>query len=88
MQPEEANTPASRIYLPVMMMYLDPSCRAQCHNEFAKRLSEFLDAVIDHRCHEKCLTIAAHVANEEYYKALNECKFLMSYEKERLHNVA
>ena len=27
MQPSEATTPARRIYLPIMMMYLDPRCQ-------------------------------------------------------------
>ncbi len=88
MQPEEASTPASRIYLPVMMMYLDPICREECHGEFAKRLTDFLEVVENQVCHQKCLTIAAHVANEEYYKALTECRFLMNYERDLLSYVA
>lgn len=88
MQPEEAKTPASRIYLPIMMMYLEPETRTKCHSEFASRLTEFLDVVIENKCHEKCLSIAAHVANEDYYKALAECRYLMNYEKERLNHVA
>lgn len=88
MQPEDATTPASRIYLPVMMMYLDPEQRHSCHAEFADRLTEFLDVVSDLDCKATCLTIAAQVANEDYYKALCNCRELMAYEKERLSNVA
>lgn len=88
LQAEDANTPASRIYLPVMMMYLDPSCRKECHTEFAHRLKDFLGAIEDRTCQQKCLTIAAHVANEDYYKALCECRYLINYEKERLSHVA
>ncbi len=88
MQAEEANTPAKRIYLPLMMMYLDPSCRKAMHTDFAERLSEFLDAVTASDAQQRCLAIAAHVANENYYKALGECRKLMAFEQTRLNAVA
>ncbi len=87
-QEEEANTPAKRVYLPIMLMYLEPDCRKECHGDFARRLSEFIEVVDDPECQTKCLSIAAHVANEDYYKALAECRHLMNYEKERLSHVA
>jgi len=88
MQAEEANTPAKRIYFPLMMMYLDPSCRKKMHADFAERLSDFLGAVTDAAAQQRCLAIAAHVANENYYKALGECRQLMAFEKTRLNAIA
>jgi hypothetical protein len=38
-QPEEANTPAKRIYFPIMMMYLDPAGANQFYDEFVMRLT-------------------------------------------------
>src|ERR1044071_4409561 len=38
MQAEEANTPARRIYFPVMMMYLEPAVAARYYDEFVQRL--------------------------------------------------
>src|SRR3954463_7208829 len=45
MQAEEANTPARRIYFPVMMMYLDESNAARYGDEFLRRLSEFMGVI-------------------------------------------
>src|SRR6476660_3599336 len=40
MQQDEANSPARRIYFPVMMMYLDESGAENYYHEFAQRLTE------------------------------------------------
>jgi len=88
MQAGEANTPAKRIYLPVMMMYLDPSSRQTFHGEFVLRLTQFLEVIEHLECQQKCLTIAAHIANEDYYKALSDCRYLIQYEKDALVHVA
>ena len=42
MQEEEANTPARRIYFPVMMMYLDEPNADRYYDEFVRRLTEFM----------------------------------------------
>ena len=44
LQFEDANTPAKRIYFPVMMMYLDEASAPKVYDEFALRLSEFMGA--------------------------------------------
>ena len=45
MQQEEANTPARRIYLPVMMMYLDEAGAQRYYDEFVLRLTEFMSVI-------------------------------------------
>ena len=45
MQPEGANTPARRIYLAIMMMYLDGEASEEPYNEFALRMTEFMGAI-------------------------------------------
>ena len=45
MQPEDANTPARRIYLAIMMMYLDGEASEEPYNEFALRMTEFMGAI-------------------------------------------
>ena len=39
MQPEDVNSPAKRVYFPVMMMYLDESAAPKVYDEFAMRLT-------------------------------------------------
>ncbi len=88
MQASEANTPAKRIYLPVMMMALDSAMRAKAYPEFEQRLLEFTGAVTDPAALADCLKVSAEVANENYYKALSHCRALIEFESKRLPDVA
>lgn len=88
MRAEEANTPARRVYLPVMMMALDESARKDLFDEFDRRLTEFAGAVNAPHALSLCLKISAAVANGTYYKALGFCRELIEFENERLNHVA
>ena len=88
MQPEDANTPGRRVYFPVMMMYLDETNAAQCHDEFVQRVGEFMGAVRNPDILADCIGISKHVMSKEYYKALMLCRKLIEYEDERLADVA
>lgn len=88
MQPEDAVTPARRIYFPMMMMYLDDAGAARYYDEFAKRLTEFMSAIRNPDVLADCVTISKHAMAREYYKALMLCRKLIEYEDERLGNVA
>lgn len=88
MRVEEATTPARRVYLPVMMMALDPLARKDAFAEFERRLTEFAGAVSDEAALSLCLRIAAAVANGAYYVALGHCRALIDFETERLSHVA
>lgn len=85
MQPEEANTPVRRIYLPIMMMYLDPEEHDRYYADFALRLTEFMGAIGDSSALASCLEISADVMNGAYYKALMICRKLFEFERERLN---
>jgi flagellar biosynthesis repressor protein FlbT len=88
MQVDQATTPSRRIYFPVMMMYLDQPGSDVYHEEFVKRLSEFMGAVRNPDILADCVNISRHVMTKEYYKALMLCRKLIEYEDERLGNVA
>lgn len=88
LQPADANTPAKRIYLPIMMMYLEPAVNNELQVEYELRLKQFADAVINVDALEICARLAAHVANSEFYKALTACRLLIEFEAERLTDVA
>jgi flagellar protein FlbT len=87
MQPEEANTPARRVYFPVMMMYLDEASAPKVYDEFALRLSEFMGATRNPDVLADCVAASRHVMAREYYKALMAARKLVDYE-EGLANVA
>ena len=88
MQPEDANTPARRIYLAIMMMYLEGETSHVPYNEFALRMTEFMGAIRNPDVLADCVAISKHTMAREYYKALMLCRKLIDYEDERLSNVA
>ena len=87
LQPEDANTPARRVYFPVMMMYLDEAAAAKVYDEFALRLSEFMGASRNPEILADCVAASRHVMARDYYKALMAARKLVEYE-EGLANVA
>ena len=88
MQAEDADTPARRIYFPVMMMYLDEAGAAKFYDEFVRRLNEFMGAIRNPDMLADCVAISNHAMAREYYKALMLCRKLIEYEDERLADVA
>ena len=88
MQPEDAATPARRIYFPMMMMYLDDAGANRYYDEFVQRLTEFIGVIRNPDVLADCVAISKHAMAREYYKALMLCRKLIDYEDERLGNVA
>ena len=84
MQPEEATTPAKRIYLPIMMMYLDPEGCDQYYDDFALRMTEFMGAIKNREALATCVEISRDVMSASYYRALMQCRKLFDFERERL----
>jgi flagellar protein FlbT len=87
MQPEEVQTPARRIYFPVMMMYLDENAAERYYDEFVRRLTEFMGVISNPSVLADCVNISKSCMAREYYKALMLCRKLIEYEDERLGNV-
>ncbi|MCR5880027.1 flagellar biosynthesis repressor FlbT [Phenylobacterium sp. J367] len=87
MQQEDANTPARRIYFPVMMMYLDEPGVARYYDEFVVRLTEFMGVIRNPEVLAECVQISKFCMEREWYKALMLCRKLIEYEDERLGNV-
>lgn len=85
MQFDEANTPARRIYLPIMLMYLQGQESPEQYNEFALRMTEFMGVVRVPTVLEECVNISREVMSGEYYKALTRCRKLMEFEAARLN---
>jgi flagellar biosynthesis repressor protein FlbT len=88
MQPADAKTPARRIYLPIMMMYLDNENGEQYYNDFALRMTEFMGAIRDRAVLASCVEISRDVMAGSHYKALMGCKKLFEFERERLNYVS
>jgi len=87
MQPDDASSPARRIYFPVMMMYLDEAAAEKFYDEFVRRLTEFMGVITNPSVLAECVNVSKHCMAREYYKALMSCRKLIEYEDERLGNV-
>jgi len=88
LQPEDAVTPAKRVYLPLMLMIMEQGATTAHFKEFDLRLKQFSNVVTDVDALQLCASIAVKVANGEYYKALSLCRSLIEFEKTRLPDVA
>jgi flagellar protein FlbT len=88
MQPEEATTPARRIYFPVMLMYLDQGENEDVFGEFARRLAEFMGAVRHPEVLAECVSVSRDVMAGDFYRALMRCRKIIAYEDERLGTAA
>jgi len=84
MLPEDAQSPARRIYFPVMLLYLGEGVVEDVYAEFAARLAEFMGAVRDPEILAECVGVSRDVMMAEYYRALMRCRKLITYESEKL----
>jgi flagellar protein FlbT len=84
MQVEDVNSPARRVYFPVMMMYLDEGDAGKYYDEFVRRMTEFMGAIRNPEMLTECVNISKHVLAREFYKSLMGCRKLIEYEEARI----
>ena len=83
MTPEQADTPAKRIYLAVQLMYTsrDPS---QHHETYFALMRDLVQAAPSAWGH--VVDVSNHILAGEMYKALKSAKALIAYEQELLEH--
>ena len=79
MTPEQADTPAKRIYLAVQLMYTARDPRPH-HEIYFKLMAEILAAAPSTWAHIEAVN--NHILTGDMYKALKEAARLIAYEKE------
>ncbi|MCK5576463.1 MAG: flagellar biosynthesis repressor FlbT [Sphingomonadales bacterium] len=84
MQEDEANTPARRIYFPIMLMYLESNLRStdEYYEQFVLRMTEFMNVVATPEIIDLCVQISKDVMANNFYKAVMNCKKLIAIEQE------
>lgn len=80
MRVEEATTPARRLYLACMMAYVDGEGRPAHQDSLVELIRDLLDALQSQAARNCLIIIAQKVACGEFYKALSDCRWLISYE--------
>jgi flagellar biosynthesis repressor protein FlbT len=84
LRPEEVNTPARRIYFPIMLSYLEPDKAEAYRDEFVLRMDEFLGVISNPEIRLLCVEISMQMSQSDYYKALANCRKLLDYEVDKL----
>lgn len=84
MSPEEANTPARRLYFACMMAYVDQGELNGHHDNIIRLVSELMEALQSPEAKSVCISFAQKVATGQFYKALGDCRWLINYETEAL----
>jgi len=84
LQEENVNSPAKRIYFPIMLMYMDQGTTDKFYEEFVKRMTEFMSAISSPDAINDCVQVSRDVMDKNYYKALMNCKKLVAFEESRI----
>lgn len=84
MTPEEANTPARRLYFACMLAYIGEGDIAALQGEIVDRVGELIHAFETPEARAACVSFAQKVATGQYYRALADCRWLITYEKHAL----
>jgi len=88
MQPDEADTPAKRLYFACMLAYIYPE-RAKDHLQTIAELAGELYAVlVKPELRQNSLDMLRFASDGQFYKALMECRKIMHYEAEVLARTA
>jgi len=83
MTPEQADTPAKRIYLAVQLMYTSRDARAH-HDVYFALMRDIVQAAPSTWSYIEIIN--NRILTGDLYKALKEAKNLMRYEQELLQN--
>ncbi|RJF85740.1 flagellar biosynthesis repressor FlbT [Sphingomonas cavernae] len=82
MSPEEADTPARRLYFACMMAYIDHEDIGRHQNAIIARVGELMGALQAPEAKAVCIEFAQKVAASQFYRALADCRWLINYEAE------
>mgnify|MGYP005811124033 CR=1 FL=1 len=88
MAPEDADTPAKRLYFACMMAYLDPASLTKYQSRILSLFEDFVEAVEAPEAKAHCLSFARNVAYCDFYRALSDCRAMIAYEAQALNRFA
>jgi flagellar protein FlbT len=89
MTPEEATTPARRLYFACMLAYIGgEEGLATQQDHIVTLLSDLVGALEADEAKATCTQIAHRLATGDYYRALGDCRTLIAYETEALGRLA
>lgn len=87
MSPDEATTPARRLYSATMMTYIGDGDLGTYQDRIVVLLSELMLAFEAEEAKLACIRFANRVATADLYRALSECRDLIAYETDAFARV-
>lgn len=84
MTPQDANTPAKRLYFACMMAYIDPDNLDSHRDSILVLVGDLLSAFEALEAKAICAAFAENVALQKFYQALADCRWLIAYEAEAM----
>lgn len=84
MDPEEANSPARRLYFACMMAYIDEEGLAGHQDAIVSLVGGLLAALESPQAKAMCIAFAQKAATGQFYRALADCRRLIAYEAEAM----
>jgi flagellar protein FlbT len=88
MKPEDANSPARRLYFACMMAYIDGEGRAEHQEAIIAHLDGLMDVLESPEAKAVCVRFAKKVASLQFYAALSDCRWLIAYEANILNQTS
>jgi len=80
MSPQDATTPARRLYLACMLAYIDPEHRTAHQNMTVEVLREVMATLPGDDAKVACVRFANDIAHAQYYRALSSARDLIAIE--------
>jgi len=80
MHPDQATTPARRLYLATMFAYIDEANRERHRLQVVDMLADLMGVFETAAGRTACLEFAGFVAVSDYYRALGACRVLIDHE--------
>lgn len=84
MTPDDANTPARRLYFACMLAYIDQGDRTAHQDGILELVRAFMDALEATEARAMCISLVEKIAKGDFYRALADCRWLMTYEAEAM----
>ncbi|MFM9977357.1 MAG: flagellar biosynthesis repressor FlbT [Sphingomonadaceae bacterium] len=88
MTPDEATTPARRLYYATMLAYIDPDGASRYQDTIVSCLDGLMEALELHDAKAACARFARKAATGDFYRALADCRVLIQYETEVFERAA
>ncbi len=84
MRPEEAITPARKLYFACMLAYIDQADLARHQQAVLMHLEDLIGALEAPEAKAVCIRFAQKIATGQFYAALSDCRWLIGYETDAL----